>query len=298
MRSKTLVILAAGMGSRFGGMKQIEPVGPNGEFIIDYSIYSAIKYGFTKVVFVIKEENLEVFKNTIGSRIENHIEVCYAFQKLEDIPSGFEVPEGRVKPWGTAHALYAARKYIDGKFGVINADDFYGDEAFKELGEYLDNHDNDVIVGYEISKTLSPNGSVKRGIIFHNDGNVKEIVESSCIQSTKETVKCTPLDTNFEEFTVPNNQPVSMLINGFTKDFVDYIGSVMRSDFELHQDDLLNYEMLLPDIMTREISDGKKIEVISTKSTWMGMTYKTDCDTLKEYIKNQIKDGIYPNKLW
>ncbi|MGM9834843.1 MAG: NDP-sugar synthase [Bacilli bacterium] len=298
MKNKTLVILAAGMGSRFGGMKQIEPVGPNGEFIIDYSVYSAIKYGFTRVVFVIKEENLKVFKNTIGSRVEDHIEVCYAFQKLEDIPAGFEVPEGRVKPWGTAHALYAARDYIDSKFAVINADDFYGDEAFKELSEYLDTHDNDVIVGYEISKTLSANGSVKRGVIFHDNSIVKKIIESSCIKDTEETVKCTPLDTNIQEFIVPNNQPVSMLINGFTKDFVDYVGSVMESDFDLHKDDLLNYEMLLPDIMSREINEGKKIEVISTKSTWMGMTYKTDCDTLKEYINNQIKEGIYPNKLW
>lgn len=297
--SKTLVILAAGMGSRFGGMKQIEPVGPNGEFIIDYSIYSAIKYGFTKVVFVIKEENLNIFKSTIGSRIEKHIEVCYAFQKIEDIPDGLEVPEERVKPWGTAHALYAAREYIDGKFGVINADDFYGDEAFKELGEYLDTHDNDVIIGYEIGKTLSSNGAVKRGVIFHIDGEVSEIVESSCkLDKTDNTVECTPLDPNKEMFYVRPDQPVSMLINGFTKKFIDYIGRVMKSDFESHKDDLLNYEMLLPEIMTREINDGAKVEVISTKSTWIGMTYKSDCEALKEYINKQIEDGIYPRNLW
>lgn len=297
--SKTLVILAAGMGSRFGGMKQIEPVGPNGEFIIDYSIYSAIKYGFTKVVFVIKEENLNIFKSTIGSRIEKNIEVCYAFQKIEDIPDSFKVPEERVKPWGTAHALYAAREYIDGKFGVINADDFYGDEAFKELGEYLDTHDNDVIIGYEIGKTLSSNGAVKRGVIFHMDGEVSEIVESSCkLDKTDNTVECTPLDPNREMFYVRPDQPVSMLINGFTKGFIDYIGSVMKSDFESHKDDLLNYEMLLPEIMTREINDGAKVEVISTKSTWIGMTYKSDCEALKEYINKQIEDGIYPRNLW
>lgn len=297
--SKTLVILAAGMGSRFGGMKQIEPVGPNGEFIIDYSIYSAIKYGFTKVVFVIKEENLNIFKSTIGSRIEKNIEVCYAFQKIEDIPDSFKVPEERVKPWGTAHALYAAREYIDGKFGVINADDFYGDEAFKELGEYLDTHDNDVIIGYEIGKTLSSNGAVKRGVIFHIDGEVSEIVESSCkLDKIDNTVECTPLDSNKEMFYVRPDQPVSMLINGFTKKFIDYIGSVMKSDFESHKDDLLNYEMLLPEIMTREINDGAKVEVISTKSTWIGMTYKSDCEALKEYINKQIEDGIYPRNLW
>ena len=129
MKNKTLVILAAGMGSRFGGMKQIEPVGPNGEFIMDYSIYSAIKYGFEKVVFVIKEENYEVFKNSVGARIEKLIKTEYAFQRLEDIPEGFKIPEGRVKPWGTAHAIYAARDYIEDKFAVITADDFYGDNS-------------------------------------------------------------------------------------------------------------------------------------------------------------------------
>jgi len=133
MKEKTLVILAAGMGSRFGGMKQIEPVGPNGEFIIDYSIYSAIRYGFNKIVFVIKEENYDVFKETIGSRVEDKVKVEYAFQRLEDIPLGFVVPEGRRKPWGTAHAVYAARDYINGNFGIITADDFYGDDAFRVL---------------------------------------------------------------------------------------------------------------------------------------------------------------------
>lgn len=299
MKNKTLVILAAGMGSRFGGMKQIEPVGPNGEFIIDYSIYSAIKYGFSKVVFVIKEENLDIFKNTIGSRIEKQIEVCYAFQKLEDIPDGFKIPEGRKKPWGTAHALYAARDYIDGNFAVINADDFYGDEAFKELGEYLDSHDNTVIIGYELGKTLSVNGAVKRGVIFHIDGEVSEIVESSCkLDKSDNTVECTPLDNDEEIFYVNPNQPVSMLINGFTKEFITYIGNVMKSDFASHKDDLLNYEMLLPEIITKSIKDGNKVEVISTKSTWMGMTYKSDCKSLKQYINKQIEDGIYPKNLW
>lgn len=297
MKNKTLVILAAGMGSRFGGMKQIEPVGPNGEFIMDYSIYSAIKYGFTKVVFVIKEENYEVFKNSVGARIEKLIKTEYAFQRLEDIPVGFEIPEGRVKPWGTAHAIYAARDYILDKFAVITADDFYGDNAFKQVADYLDNKDGSVIIGYEIGSTLSPNGSVKRGVILNNNGLVKEIIECSCIKENDQ-VKCTPLDETKKEFYVPLNQPVSMLLNGFSKDFLSVIGDNMEDAFKNHQDSLLDYEMLLPDIMDDEIKKGKKTEVIPTTSTWMGMTYKEDCEKLKEFVLKEIEKEVYPSKLW
>lgn len=297
MESKTLVILAAGMGSRFGGMKQIEPVGPNGEFIMDYSIYSAIKYGFEKVVFVIKEENYEIFKNSVGARIEKYIKTEYAFQRLEDIPNGFSVPEGRVKPWGTAHAIYAARDYIDDKFAVITADDFYGDDAFKQVADYLDNKDGSVIIGYVLGTTLSPNGAVKRGVILNEDGVVKEIIECNCIKEG-EQVRCTPLDESKKEFYVPLDQPVSMLLNGFNKEFLKVIGDSMTDAFKNHQDNLLDYEMLLPDIMDDEIKRGKKIEVIPTTSTWMGMTYKEDLEKLKEFILKEIEKEVYPSKLW
>ena len=297
MKEKTLVILAAGMGSRFGGMKQIEPVGPNGEFLIDYSIYSAVKYGFNKVVFVIKEENYEIFKETIGSRVEGHVEVQYAFQKLEDIPEGFTVPEGRVKPWGTAHAVYAAREYINGNFGVITADDFYGDDAFKVLSEHLSNSDNYVIVGYNVGDTLSSNGAVKRGVVLHNNGNVTSIVESSC-ELDGDKVKCTPLDESKEVFYVEKDHPVSMLLNGFTPDMLKKIGESMADAFKNNQDKLLDYEMLLPDMMDEEIENGKTIDVVNTSSTWMGMTYKADVDALKEFIIKDIEKGTYPNNLW
>lgn len=297
MESKTLVILAAGMGSRFGGMKQIEPVGPNGEFIMDYSIYSAIKYGFEKVVFVIKEENYEIFKNSVGARIEKYIKTEYAFQRLEDIPNGFSVPEGRVKPWGTAHAIYAARDYIDDKFAVITADDFYGDDAFKQVADYLDNKDGSVIIGYVLGTTLSPNGAVKRGVILNEDGVVKEIIECNCIKEG-EQVRCTPLGESKKEFYVPLDQPVSMLLNGFNKEFLKVIGDSMTDAFKNHQDNLLDYEMLLPDIMDDEIKRGKKIEVIPTTSTWMGMTYKEDLEKLKEFILKEIEKEVYPSKLW
>lgn len=297
MEEKALVILAAGMGSRFGGMKQIEPVGPNGEFIIDYSIYSAIRYGFNKIIFIIKEENYDVFKETIGSRIEDKIKVEYAFQKLEDIPAGFNVPEGRRKPWGTAHAVYAAREFINGNFGVITADDFYGDDAFKVLSENLDNTNDYIIPGYKIGDTLSVNGAVKRGVILHDNGIVKSIVESSCIKEGNE-VKCTPLDTSKEAFTVLLDHPVSMLMNGFTKDILTTIGNDMDDAFKNNQDNLLDYEMLLPDIMDEDIENGKTIRVITTSAHWMGMTYKEDKEALEKFILKEIESGVYPNNLW
>ena len=296
MKDKTLVILAAGMGSRFGGMKQTYPIGPNGEFIMDYSIYSAIKYGFTKVVFIIREEYLDLFKDTIGKRIEGKIKVGYAFQKLNDIPEGFEVPEGREKPWGTAHAIYCARNEIEGNFGVITADDFYGDIAFKDLSDSL-NDDNYSVIGYHIADTLSPNGSVKRGVIKSTDGIISEIIESSCVLDG-DVVRCTPLDETKVEFVVNKDNSCSMLMNGFTPEILDKIGSEMKDAFENHKDSLMDFEMLLPDIMDDSIKDGKVIKDIPTESKWMGVTYKEDAEILKNFIINEINKGIYPNNLW
>ena len=293
---KTLVVLAAGMGSRFGGMKQTYPVGPNDEFIMDYSIYSAIKYGFTKVVFVIREEFLNLFKTTIGKRIEGKIKIGYAFQKLDDIPEGFEVPEGREKPWGTAHAIYCARNEIEGNFGVITADDFYGDIAYKELSDAL-NEDNYSVIGYHIADTLSENGSVKRGVIRSKDGIITEIIESSCVLDG-DKVKCTPLDKSKAEFEVEKNNSCSMLMNGFTHDIIDKIGNTMKDAFENHKDNLSDYEMLLPDIMDESIKEGKIIKDIPTDSIWVGMTYKEDAEELKKFILNEIDKGVYPNNLW
>ena len=296
MKEKTLVILAAGMGSRFGGLKQIEVVGPNGEFIIDYSIYSAIKYGFNKVVFIIKEENESIFKETIGNRISKHIKVEYAYQKNDDVVDGVSIPENRVKPLGTAHAIYCARKYINGNFGVITSDDFYGDDAFKVLSESIDNDDY-VIVGYPIKTTLSENGSVKRAIIMEENNRVVDIIESSCIIDG-DRVKCTPLDTSIDEFYVDYDHPCSMLMNGFTKKVLNTIETSMLDDFKKHIDELDTYELLLPDIISKDIKNGQNIKVVTTTSTWMGMTYKDDLDKLKEFILNNIKDGIYPDNLW
>jgi dTDP-glucose pyrophosphorylase len=293
---KTLVVLAAGMGSRFGGMKQTYPVGPNDEFIMDYSIYSAIKYGFTKVVFIIREEYLDLFKSTIGKRIEGKIKVGYAFQKLDDIPEGFEVPEGREKPWGTAHAIYCARNEIEGNFGVITADDFYGDKGFEDLAKGLDTN-HSCVIGYHVADTLSENGAVKRGIIKSTDGVINSIIESSCVLDG-DKVKCTPLDESIPEFYVEKDNSCSMLLNGFTPDMITKIGNTMKSDFEKHRDNLSSYEMLLPDIMDEYIREGNTILDIPTDSIWVGMTYKEDAEYLKDFIKKEIEKGVYPENLW
>ncbi len=297
MNEKTLVILAAGMGSRFGGLKQIEVVGPNNEFIIDYSIYSALKYGFNKIVFIIKEENESIFKETIGNRISKYVKVEYAYQKNDDVVSGINIPSDRVKPLGTAHAIYCARKYLNGNFGVITSDDFYGDDAFRVLSNNLDNTNDYIIVGYPIKSTMSENGSVKRGIIIEKDGKVIDIIESSC-EIENDKIKCTPLDSSKDIFYIEANHPCSMLMNGFTKNILNTIEYTMLDEFNKHLDDLDNFELLLPDIMSKDIKNGQNIKVVTTTSTWMGITYKEDLDKLKKFISNSINDGIYPNNLW
>ena len=297
MNEKALVILAAGMGSRFGGLKQIEPVGKNGEFIIDYSIYSAIKYGFNKIIFIIKEENESIFKETIGNRIANHIKVEYAYQNNDDVVNGVCIPATREKPLGTAHAIYCARNHINSNFGVITSDDFYGDSAFRVLSESIEKTNDYVIVGYPIKSTLSDNGSVKRGIIIQENNKVVDIIESSCVIEG-DKVKCTPLDTSKNAFYVENDHPCSMLMNGFTRNIINTIEYTMLDEFNKHLDDLDSYELLLPDIMSKDIKNGQNIRVVSTTSTWMGVTYKEDLEKLKSFITKNIDAGIYPENLW
>ena len=292
----TLAIMAAGMGSRFGGLKQIEPVGPNGEFIIDYSIYDAIKAGFDKVVFVIKEENYIDFKETIGRRIENKIKVEYVFQKLDDIPNGYKIPSSRIKPLGTGHVLYSLRNVINEPFAVISADDFYGGEPFQllakslKLGEYS-------TIGYKIGNTLTDNGSVKRGIFFTKDNYVTHIVESK-VEKVNGIIKCIPLNGG-EEYIIDDNQTVSMLMFGFQSSIFKYIDKDILLFLEKNKNNLSECEYFLPDIITNMIKDNTaKFKLLETKSVWKGITYKEDLYNLKEYINSEIKKGIYPNKLY
>ena len=201
----TLVILAAGMGSRFGGLKQVEPIGPNGEFLLDYSIYDAIRAGFSKVVFIIKEENYDLFRETVGKRIEGKIKVEYAFQDIKDIPDEVIVSEDREKPWGTGHAVLAARKVVDGNFVMINSDDFYGRDAYIKIKEFFDNLTDPncyAMVAFRVSNTMTENGSVKRGVCESKDGYLTNIIESS-IEKVDDKIIASPLD---EEVPLKFNQ--------------------------------------------------------------------------------------------
>ncbi len=296
MEEKTLVVLAAGMGSRFGGLKQIEPVGPNGEFILDYSVYSAIRYGFNKVVFIIKEENLSVFKETIGHHLEDKVPIEYAFQKLEDLPVSIDIPKERVKPWGTAHALYSARDVIHGKFAIINADDFYGDSAFQELSKHMDESDDYIIIGYKVGQTLSGNGAVKRAMLFHDRTFISSVCECSCTRDDK-SVKCVPLDTKILPFYIDLDALVSVSLNSFDESFIEAITEELKS-LENRKDNLDSVEVLIPDVIDKEIKRGKKVRIYPTDSKWIGMTYKEDKEMVQDFIKEEIKKGVYPEHLW
>ena len=294
-----LVIMAAGMGSRFGGLKQIAPMGPNDEFIIDYSIFDALRSGFDKVVFIIKEENYDVFKETIGSRVEKHIPVEYAFQKLDDIPSWVKIPEDRVKPWGTAQAIYAARDVVKDNFIVINADDFYGREAFEVAYKYLKNKkDNEYgIIGYKVNNTLTENGSVKRGIIVQEDGLFKELIESS-IEKDEKGIKSTPLNGG-DSFYVKEDDLVSMNMLAFDLSLFDLIKEKIDGFFKDNEDNLEKCEFLLPDILDSANREEKAtIKVIETEAKWYGVTYKEDTDSVRSAIKKLVEEGKYPNNLW
>ena len=201
----TLVIMAAGMGSRFGGLKQVEPVGPNGEFILDYSVYDAIKAGYTKVVFIIKEENYNLFRQTVGKRIEDKIAVEYAFHKLEDVPSFVSIPKERVKPWGTSHAILSAKNFVNEPFTVINADDFYGFEPYEKLSNFFKENKNDdeyAMIGYRASNTMSKNGSVKRGVCKKDSNNYLVNLTESSLEYVDNKIIATPLDDTIEKFEI------------------------------------------------------------------------------------------------
>ena len=292
----TLLILAAGMGSRFGGLKQMEPMGPNDEFIIDYSVYDAKKAGFNKIVFVIKEEMYEDFKNTIGSRVEGHIEVEYVFQKINDIPIGLYYE--RIKPWGTGHAILAARDVIHENFAIINADDFYGRDAFLKAYDVLNNlKDNEFgLIGYRAGNTLTDNGSVKRGVCELDGNKLTGIIESS-LEKKGDLIHCKSLSDE-TEFDIEMNRLVSMNMLLFTPKIFDYL----NKDFVYFLKNIKNHakdEFLIPEVVNNHIKNGDiTVKVVETNSTWYGVTYKEDKENVKKAIIEMIKSSEYQNKLW
>ena len=296
-KDKTLLILAAGMGSRYGGLKQTEKFGPCGEFIIDYSIYDAIRCGFNKVVFVIKEENFDLFKERIGNRISKKIKTEYVFQNNDNVPSNFEIPSDRVKPLGTAHAILCAKNVINEPFIIINADDYYGYDAFKEASEYINNmEENDIgIIGYNVTNTLTDYGSVKRGVIKEENGKLKAIIESSIINS-KGIIEATAL-SNGEKSIIDSNSMVSMNMIAFNPVIFDYIEKNFN-DF-LSKSDLLKDEYLIPDVITKYNNEKcGNVYVKRTSAKWVGVTYKEDKPLVQEYIDSLINDGVYKENLW
>jgi len=298
-KDKTLLIMAAGMGSRFGGLKQIEPVGPNGEFLIDYSIYDALRTGFNKVVFIIKKEHEKIFKETIGVRVEKHIKVEYAFQEMSDIPEGYGLPKERTKPIGTAHAVYAARKFINEPFAVINADDFYGRNGYEVLSDFLDNNErNYSLVGYLVKNTLSENGSVKRGVCYSDDkDNLEKIIESIVIEENG-IIKAESLNTG-DKFEVDSNALVSMNLMGFMPNVFPFIEEKLKEFLTDTKENLVEREFYIPDILFAANEEGHaEAKLLRTAAVWKGITYKEDREDVVASIKKMVEDGEYPNNLW
>ena len=296
----TLLVLAAGMGSRYGGLKQIDPIGPSGETIIDYSVYDALRAGFGKVVFVIRQDIEEAFKEGVAARFEDKIEIGYVFQDISDVPAGLHYHPERSKPWGTGHAVLVARPEIHTPFAVINADDFYGYGSFETLGNYLSSLGNEdascCIVGYEIEKTLSEYGSVSRGICeVDGDDNLLGVVERTHIERT-------PGGIIFKEgesvVSLDGTETVSMNMMGFTpaafawyeayfREFIENKGMELRSEF------------YMPYVVNRLVEGGNySVKVLRSGEKWFGVTYKEDRPIVVESIRQLINEGVYPASLW
>ena len=296
----TLVILAAGMGSRYGGLKQIDPITDHGEFIIDFSVFDAIRSGFDKVVFVIKEENLEEFRSTVGKRFEERISVEYAFQSLNDLPEGYSVPEGRVKPWGTAQALLAARHVVNEPFAVINADDFYGKSAYELLfSHFAAQKETDVpeycMVGYVLENTLTENGTVSRGICKVENGYLSDVTERTSISRANDVAV---YEENGVKTEIPLNAIASMNCWGFTPAIFDGVAKGFERFLSKLDPTALKSEYYLP-FAVRELMDAGecKVKVYSSDSAWYGVTYHEDKEKVKASIQQLKNDGIYPEKL-
>ncbi|BDS05132.1 nucleotidyltransferase [Oceaniferula spumae] len=298
----TLLVLAAGMGSRYGGLKQMDPMGPNGETVLDYSVFDAIRAGFTRVVFIIREDFAESFKEQVGSRFADKIQVDYVFQKLDDLPEGFSIPEGRVKPWGTTHAIRAARNAIDGPFAVINADDFYGSDSYKRMATYFDHASKATdgvshycMVGYHLLKTLSDHGDVNRGICSAENGFLKDVEEVTEIKQETGSIQGNWLDGERRE--VSQDAIASMNFWGFTADLFDHL-EVHFIEFLKERGEEMKSECYIPTLIDELIRNGKAdCRVLETDSSWFGVTYPDDKPHVVENIRRLVDEGEYPQSL-
>ena len=305
MKKPVLVIMAAGMGSRYGGLKQIDPVDEQGHIIMDFSIFDAKRAGFEKVVFIIKKENEKDFREVIGKRMAKHMEVAYVFQDLHNLPEGFSVPEGRVKPWGTAHAVLSAIDEIDGPFAVINADDYYGRHAFQTIYDYLSTHEDDdkyryTMVGYELQNTVTDNGHVARGICqVSADGKLEGIQERTRIEKREGKIAFTEDDGETWTY-VPGETLVSMNMWGFTRSILEEIQKGFPAFLEKGlAENTMKCEYFLPTVVDNLEKAGRaEVSVLFSKDKWFGVTYKEDKPVVVEAIRKMKEDGLYPEKLW
>ena len=298
-----LIIMAAGLGSRYGGLKQIEPVDEYGHIIMDFSIYDAINAGFKKVIFVIKKENEEVFKEVIGNRISEKIPVEYVFQELDNIPEGYTVPEGRVKPWGTGHAVMCCADFVDGPFAVINADDYYGSAAFEIVNDYLVNNEDGekyryTMAGFILGNTLTENGHVARGVCrVDHFGNLLDITEHTHIEKREGNAVFTE-DGGSTWSDIPFESIVSMNMWGFQKSMMDEL----KDRFSAFLDNALKEapltaEYFLPSVVSELLNEGKaEVSVKMTPDKWYGVTYKEDREKLLSAIRDMEERGRYPKE--
>ena len=304
MNKPVLVIMAAGMGSRYGGLKQLDPVGSHGQLIIDYSIYDARRAGFETVVFVIKPEIEADFKAAIGDRVSKVMDVKYVYQLKEDLPEGYSVPAGRTKPWGTAHAALSARKVVDGPFAIINADDYYGPEAYQKIYNYLSTHaDGDlyeyVMVGYLLKNTVTENGTVARGVCEETaDHYLTQVTERTKIEKG-EPPRYTE-DNGATWTDLPGGTIVSMNMWGFTRSFLDealarfpaFLDKTLAENPE-------KGEYFLPTVVSQLIDEGKaRVKVLRSEDKWYGVTYREDKPTVTAAIAEKTAAGLYPDRLW
>lgn len=278
MKKTELLIMAAGMGSRFGGLKQIEPLGPNGEIILDFSVYDAVEAGFNKVVIVIKKEFENDFRQICGKRIEKSIDVEYAFQDLDKLPKGYSLPYDRQKPWGTGHAVLCAREKITAPFTVINADDFYGKSSYKLIHDWLINNEGMCMVGYKFKNTLTENGTVCRGICKIENGILKSVDEHTDLDRSSDI----PLDTI-----------VSMNMWGLDTEIFTYLETRFKLFLNNHINESKS-EFFLPNVINqRMIDENKTVQVLESSERWYGITYRNDIPLIREAMKNFINQGLY-----
>ena len=298
-----LAILAAGMGSRFGGLKQMEPMDDYGNFILDYSIHDAKLAGFDSVIFVIRKQHYEIFRETIGKRVEPIIKTEYAFQENDDLPEGFVSPADRTKPWGTAHALLAARNLIKNNFIIINGDDYYGQETYKVAADFLRSLPTDskgvyANIAFNINNTLAENGAVKRGVCFYDKEHyLTKMIESSVIKNDKGDVVATPLNGE-PEFIASKDQLVSMNLFAFSKDIIEKL--IVRFPAFLKENIQNNKsEYLIPEEVSKLVNEGQAtLKLISTPSVWYGVTYKEDKPSVVNALKALTDKGLYKPGLY